>query len=381
MIEKKFSTTLNKYYRSIFLLMSILIIMFIAGVATYVYIQSQRVAIERTKSDYRLLAEGIARAVNPFLITRNYSEIESILQLSLANRAILSAVVADNDGKVLSYLKRMPDGSSVEPLYSISKIAIPLNQMSLANDENALIFWHNIPKLTPLGVLRLEFSVNYEQLNFSNDIFKMATPILIGFFTLIFIILFMVRNTNSKISTEYNRIVDVTSQDQLTGLFNRSALLERLEQGMSFSINQHTSLAVCYMDLDGFKSANDAYGHEIGDGVLLEVSNRLRRLFRHNDTISRFGGDEFVIVIADLINASDCKPLLDRALTALREPIIIQDIELNITASVGVTIYPDDRSNAQQLLANADKALYEIKKSGKNSWRLFSDLNLQYPAV
>ena len=249
--------------------------------------------------------------------------------------------------------------------------------MSMEDTENVLIFWHQIPKMNPLGILRLEFSVNDSRLNFSDDILKMTGPIFGSFFLLILTILLIVRNIRSKISTEYDRIVDVTSQDQLTGLHDRRALLERLEAGITNSKNQRTSLAVCYMDLDGFKSANDTYGHEIGDGVLLEVSNRLRRLFRHNDTISRFGGDEFVIVISDLIDASDCKMLLDRALSVLREPIIIQDIELYITASVGVTIYPDDRSDAQQLLANADKALYEIKRSGKDSWALFSDLNLQ----
>ena len=376
-MKKIFSTTLRNYYRSIVISISIFIIIFIICIVTYVYFQSQRISIENKKSDYSLLTEGIARAVKPFLITRNYSEIESILQLSLANRVILSAVVADNDGKVLSYLQRTPDGSSVEPLYSISKIAIPLNRMSMEDTENVLIFWHQIPKMNPLGILRLEFSVNDERLNFSDDILKMTGPIFGSFFLLILTILLIVRNIRSKISTEYDRIVDVTSQDQLTGLHDRRALLERLEAGITNSKNQRTSLAVCYMDLDGFKSANDTYGHEIGDGVLLEVSNRLRRLFRHNDTISRFGGDEFVIVIADLIDASDCKMLLDRALSVLREPIIIQDIELYITASVGVTIYPDDRSDAQQLLANADKALYDVKKNGKNNWRIFSQPNSQ----
>jgi diguanylate cyclase (GGDEF)-like protein len=368
---------LSSYYRSINIFISILVFTFITIIGAYVYIHSQNVTIDGKKADYRLLTEGIARAVKPFLITRNYAEIESILKLSLSNSAILSAVISDNDGKVLSYLQRTPDGSSVEPLYSVPKITIPINRTSMDDDENTLIFWHQIPMMNPLGILRLEFSSSDNRLNFSDIVNKMATIILSTFFILIFMIFLIFRKVKSNFLKDISEIVDTNSQDQLTGLFNRRALLERLEQGISASINQHTYLAICYMDLDGFKLANDKYGHVIGDGVLLEVSNRLRRLFRHNDTISRFGGDEFVIVIADLINASDCKPLLDRVLTSLCEPIIVKDIKLNITASVGVTIFPDDRSDAQQLLDNADKALYQVKKSGKNNWRFFSQPNSQ----
>jgi diguanylate cyclase (GGDEF)-like protein/PAS domain S-box-containing protein len=159
--------------------------------------------------------------------------------------------------------------------------------------------------------------------------------------------------------------------DALTNLPNRLLLSDRLHQAMTMCQRSGRSLAVLYLDLDGFKAVNDRYGHKAGDELLVALSNRMQSALREVDTLARMGGDEFVAVLSDLESTQDCIQLVTRVLAACSEPININEQWLVVTASIGVTMYPQDDAEADQLMRHADQAMYQAKQSGKNKFHLF----------
>ncbi len=159
--------------------------------------------------------------------------------------------------------------------------------------------------------------------------------------------------------------------DALTDLPNRLLLSDRLHQAMSQCQRRHQHLAVLYLDLDGFKAINDQFGHEAGDALLVAVSRRMQASLREEDTLARMGGDEFVAVLSGLVSVQDCIPMVERLLHTCAAPVSIQGRNLHVTASIGVTLYPQDNAEADQLMRHADQAMYEAKQSGKNRFHLF----------
>jgi diguanylate cyclase (GGDEF)-like protein/PAS domain S-box-containing protein len=159
--------------------------------------------------------------------------------------------------------------------------------------------------------------------------------------------------------------------DPLTGLPNRLLLSDRLHQAMTQCQRKEQSLAVLYMDLDGFKQVNDRFGHEVGDELLVAVASRMQLALRDVDTLARMGGDEFVAVMTDVDSVQDCIHLAHRVLAACGEPIRVQGSEIRVTASIGITMYPQDNAEADQLMRHADQAMYEAKQSGKNRFHIF----------
>ncbi|MDX2369643.1 MAG: EAL domain-containing protein [Colwellia sp.] len=163
----------------------------------------------------------------------------------------------------------------------------------------------------------------------------------------------------------------IANYDLLTNLPNRSLLADRLSQAMLQCSRHEQSLAVVFLDLDGFKQVNDTYGHDMGDELLVALSVRMKEALRESDSLARIGGDEFVAVLAELAKVEDCEPVLERLLLAASEPVTVGDIVLNISASIGVTLYPQDNVDADQLMRHADQAMYVAKGSGKNRYHLF----------
>jgi len=159
--------------------------------------------------------------------------------------------------------------------------------------------------------------------------------------------------------------------DMLTKLPNRSLFADRLSQAMLRCNRHDQSLAVVFLDLDGFKNVNDAYGHDMGDDLLIALSRRMKDVFRDGDTLARIGGDEFVAVITNLEKVEDCEPVLERILLAASGPVVLGDAALKVSASIGVTFYPQDSVDAGQLVRHADQAMYVAKELGKNCYHLF----------
>ena len=167
------------------------------------------------------------------------------------------------------------------------------------------------------------------------------------------------------------RLESIAHYDSLTNLPNRTLLADRLQQTMAQSQRRGQSLAVVYLDLDGFKSINDEYGHDVGDQVLITLARCMKEVLRDCDTLARIGGDEFVAVLGDLDAPESCEPVLARLLLAASEPVNAGDATLRVSASIGVTFYPQDNADADQLLRHADQAMYAAKQMGRNRYHLF----------
>ncbi|PKI27505.1 hypothetical protein CXF83_12735 [Shewanella sp. Choline-02u-19] len=178
-------------------------------------------------------------------------------------------------------------------------------------------------------------------------------------------------NDITAIKEHQGQLERIAHYDMLTHLPNRTLLADRLTQSMSHSQRQHSLLAVAFLDLDGFKDVNDTYGHVVGDELLIVVSSRMREALRDVDTLARIGGDEFVAVMENIATVEDCEPMLERLLQAASEPVVIGGVRLEVSASIGVTIYPQDGVDADQLMRHADQAMYVAKQEGKNRYRLF----------
>lgn len=160
--------------------------------------------------------------------------------------------------------------------------------------------------------------------------------------------------------------------DVLTGLPNRALFADRFKQSIAHSKRSQHQLAVCFLDLDNFKSINDNHGHEVGDKLLIEVANRITAIIREEDTVSRQGGDEFALLLNDIESSSQCEQTLERIHHSLAKPYVIDYLEHTITATSGVTIYPSDDGDIDTLLRHADQAMYQAKLAGKHRYHLFN---------
>lgn len=178
----------------------------------------------------------------------------------------------------------------------------------------------------------------------------------------------------SEIVSAQQKIERLAYHDALTDLPNRELFADRLEQAMSLVRRSERLLAICYLDLDGFKPINDRFGHGVGDQLLIEFANRLRQLLRKEDTSARLGGDEFVVLLNGLDNTLECEEILERLLKSISQPFEIEELRLHISASIGVTLYPADESDPDTLLRHADQAMYSAKDSGKNTFRLYEPI-------
>lgn len=170
----------------------------------------------------------------------------------------------------------------------------------------------------------------------------------------------------TPLKTAQRALEHMAYYDRLTGLPNRTLLFDRLEQALTYNKRNKSVLAVCYLDLDGFKPVNDTLGHEAGDELLKTVSTRMESVLRQNDTVARLGGDEFVLLISDLDTQEAVEPILQRLMSHVQESFIIQDQTVHIGVSIGVAFYPAHGEEKDQLLRAADQAMYQVKRTGKN---------------
>jgi diguanylate cyclase (GGDEF)-like protein/PAS domain S-box-containing protein len=174
-----------------------------------------------------------------------------------------------------------------------------------------------------------------------------------------------------RIKAQESQLTKMAYYDALTDLPNRVLLADRLEQGMAQTRRSGKLMAVAYLDLDGFKPVNDTWGHEAGDRVLVEIARRLKGVLRGGDTAARIGGDEFVVLFLGLEGSLDSQVACQRVLDAVSQPMAVLPEPVHLSASLGVTLYPQDPVDADQLLRHADQAMYLAKQFGKNRSHLF----------
>ncbi|MGH8802076.1 MAG: putative bifunctional diguanylate cyclase/phosphodiesterase, partial [Casimicrobiaceae bacterium] len=168
-------------------------------------------------------------------------------------------------------------------------------------------------------------------------------------------------------------IVHAALHDALTGLPNRALLSDRLAQAVRFAARANTKFGVLFLDLDRFKYVNDTVGHDAGDQLLRVVANRLRSRVRSSDTVARQGGDEFIVMLPDVRSQADIERVAGDLLAEIVKPIPVFGNDYVVTASIGISMYPDHGADAQMLLRNADAAMYRAKDLGKNNYRVFSE--------
>jgi diguanylate cyclase (GGDEF)-like protein/PAS domain S-box-containing protein len=204
----------------------------------------------------------------------------------------------------------------------------------------------------------------------------------------------VVRNDEGEIINYIGLFADITEQkntekalatlahyDALTGLANRTLMTERLQSSFISATKNQTMMAVCFLDLDGFKNINDRHGHDKGDKLLVAVAQRLEHILRSQDTVARFGGDEFVLLITELDEVTELDLILSRILEDISNSFVIDACSVSVTASIGVAVYPNDDSLPETLLRHADLAMYEAKQAGKNQYKIFDvalDQELHY---
>jgi diguanylate cyclase (GGDEF)-like protein len=169
------------------------------------------------------------------------------------------------------------------------------------------------------------------------------------------------------------KLAVMATHDHLTGLPNRILLSDRLMVGSALARRSGYRLAILMLDLDRFKIVNDTLGHSVGDELLKAVGQRLSSMMRKSDTISRIGGDEFVLVLPQISQIDDVTKFAQRILGAFQEPFVFGKNRLQVTTSVGIAIYPDDGTDIENLLKNADSAMYWVKEHGRSKYKYYRD--------
>ncbi len=167
------------------------------------------------------------------------------------------------------------------------------------------------------------------------------------------------------------KMAHLAQHDFLTGLANRALLTERLSRAIGLADRHRKQVALLFLDLDNFKLINDSHGHAIGDQLLKSVASRLESGMRATDTVCRQGGDEFVVLLAEIEHKDDAAQVAEKLITAFALPHVIDGHELPVSLSIGISIYPDDGSDADIVLRNADTAMFHAKSAGRNNYQFY----------
>lgn len=354
----------------------IVTLVWILCIIAWFKVQAEDIWFNERRESVELMADGLSRAIQNNLASRNYAELENHLVLAVSDPRVKSALVSDTRGKVLSHVVRDEPTQNVKTLYSSATVSLPDQAKLLLQSGTTFVKWTQVENGGPLGWLRLEILATKADQALVNLrqrfmlVFGSASFVLLG------LLLFVTRRTHLLIRHRESRLLEnqelleeVAYRDSLTQLANRHMLLERLEQEISGCDRHHERLVVCFLDLDGFKEINDVHGHDAGDEVLREVARRLTLHVRENDIVARLGGDEFVLVLTRIDHLTQAIEVLPRILRAISEPIVVQGTQrVQVSASLGATAYPNDESAPGILIEHADHAMYQAKRNGKNKW-------------
>jgi diguanylate cyclase (GGDEF)-like protein len=215
------------------------------------------------------------------------------------------------------------------------------------------------------------FGINLET-GFDKDVvLRLSAQIGVIILTIIIIIVVWNRRLYVEIQTRKSleeKMKHMATHDELTGLANRVLLKDRINTAINFHQRQSLQMALLFIDLDGFKSINDTYGHDVGDELLIQVADKLALCVRKSDTIVRFGGDEFVILLTGLHNKEEAAFIAEKVLKLVQQPFKLSVADASIGCSIGIAMYPDDAKTDTDLLKEADRLMYKVKAAGKNHY-------------
>ncbi len=302
-------------------------------------------------------------------------------------------LVDGNEEGLLAIQKGMVDGfidnlsSGTELLKRESMISLGMSVLDeVDKDGNHIAINKELPILATVlrkAVLTISdvesqqiyekwFDINIETGLDKNVVMRVAAQI--GVLIIIIIIIIMVWNRRLYREIKNRKRLEqqmkyMATHDDLTGLANRILLKDRLNNAITFHQRQQLSIAVLFIDLDGFKNINDNYGHDVGDELLIEVAARLEGCVRESDTVVRFGGDEFVLLLTGLHHQDEAAYVAEKVLKLIQQPIELSSaVTATIGCSIGIAMYPEDGESDNDLLKVADSLMYKVKASGKNSY-------------
>lgn len=378
MLTRPRHTRSNIVFNKIIVWFSLAGILLISISSVWTYYNTNKL-IQITQERRELaLGKGLALAISDLIVTREYAQLEGDLQQIMGNEAVKSVMVTDLKGDVLAYLERNMASGLVTSNFTIPSVdlsKVNANQYSLEKYEDVSVLWYKVDTGIPLGWIRMESFLNQSDAILTNLRLNILFSVLILFLCLLGVVYMLLLRAKQKTQEEELRLLnenlslhDVAHHDVLTKLPNRLALKDLLESAIANAKLNSSLLAVCFLDLDGFKGVNDRMGHQAGDNLLIAAAGRMKKAIRIDDSVVRIGGDEFVLILSDFKSKDQLIILLNRILEMLSTPFMIEGRRVSISASCGVTIFPDDNSAPPELLMHADAAMYIAKAKGKNSW-------------
>lgn len=361
------------------LFLVVLLSALIVGGAWWLNHYAEQVLSERHEIAQQRLSEGLSLAVIEDLVVRDYAALESRLTQAMSNAALQQLAVTNTRGQVLSMVRREEGSGRVAPVFIEKYLSPPPSGSFVSEDTGATTkAWRQLQSGQPIGWLYIE--VRDDTAELLTHLGQQTLMVAIGLgtvmllaFSLILRRAYLVIGANeSHLKTENSKLNDKANHDPLTGLPNRVALLQKLQQSMTeIQTAGIGSLAVCFIDLDRFKPINDEHGHGVGDKVLQSVAGRIRSVARSGDVLARIGGDEFVLIVHGLDNIWEVEPVLSRLLHVTTNPILAGGVSAWIGFSIGVTIFPQDASDATTLIQHADVAMYKAKRAGGSGWAMW----------
>lgn len=379
-----------------FTLLVVPLILLAAIVSSIVMLElNQRYMVNEFNSNGKVIIETHKAVIENLLWSFDYEALEGVLSIIISHPDVTNAVVYDTEGKILSKLGNNRDlivktiktdlkyktDSKIIPLgifeFSYSDLRLNLVYRERLTNYTVLIFLFTISVILvslivnralvsrPLGKLQARMA-DYQ---IEGELVKVGI------------------NTNDEIgllASEYNTLVDIINEKQqelrhmathdlLTGLPTRMLCQEHISFAIANSIRHEDKIAVMFIDLDGFKAVNDTLGHEAGDELLQKVANTLLGEIRGNDTVTRFGGDEFVIMLSDLKDKDGAVNVAQDIIHSLNRKFRLSQGDARIGASIGIAMYPDHAKDVDSLIKAADMAMYVAKNKGKNAY-IFADI-------
>lgn len=329
------------------------------------------------------LGKGLALAISDLIVTREYAQLEVDLQQIMGNEAVKSVMVTDLSGIVLAYLERKTASGVIAPNFTTNHVEIAQVKaapFTIEKDGDVSVLWYKVDPGIPLGWIRMETFLNQGDAILSSLRLNILFSVFILFVGVLGITLMLLLRAKQKTEEEELRLInanvilhDVAHHDVLTKLPNRLALNDLVGAAMATAKLDSDLLAICFLDLDGFKIVNDRLGHQTGDNLLIAAAGRMKKAIRERDSVVRLGGDEFVLILGGLQDKMELTILLNRILELLATPFMVNGQNISITASCGVTIFPEDGAPIADLLSHADEAMYAAKAKGKNTWEIYTN--------
>lgn len=355
------------------------IVMLVVAGALWIIQNNSAMVDQYQLRDGNLIAEGLANAVAPELVSKDYGALEERLLQTASDPNVRAALVIDPQGQVLGYVRGSSPDTPAHAVFDLQKIPPPHTDHMLAETHpEFLSIWHIVKVGIGVGWVRVDITTNYYAQNMDKikrEIWGLALAVTVAGFFLLGAAIFrshkLLHQHETEMENHQHILEDKAYYDALTQLPNRSLLFDRLAQAIARNARNQRVLAVCFVDLDNFKPINDAFGHDTGDRVLIEVARRLQASVRGDDTVARLGGDEFVVLLSEMENAQEAELAVDRLLLSLSEPLITGGKQINMQASIGYALYPDDSNDRESLLNLSDQAMYQAKSSGGNRVRRY----------